>query len=347
MTVLVTGGTGFVGAHTVRALVDEGHDVRLVVRRPEQVPVSLALVGVDADAVDVRTSPITDRAEMARAASGCQAVVHAAAVYSWDPRKAQEMARTNAAATTAVLTGALDAGAERVVHVSSTVALSRREGGLVDRDAPVGNLDGSYITSKADSDRAVRAMQQAGAPIVRVHPSAQYGPGDPYLNPSNVLIRDILRGLYPMWPSGSLPWGDVRDTAATICAVIGGRGDGSPAWLTPSHNLADDGMRRALREVTGRRLPGVVLPGRTLGAVLGAARPLVKVLPSGVQLPLPQERSTELAAAGTVFDDSATVDLLGVLRRPLAASLAETVAWMVAVGHLTARQAGRVVRQTA
>lgn len=347
MTVLVTGGTGFVGAHTVRALVDEGHDVRLVVRRPEQVPVSLALVGVDADTVDVRTSSITDRAEMARAASGCDAVVHAAAVYSWDPRKAQEMERTNAAATTAVLTGALDAGAARVVHVSSTVALSRRGGGVVDRDAPTGDLDGSYITSKADSDRAVRAMQHAGAPIVRVHPCAQYGPGDPYLNPSNELIRDILRGLYPMWPTGSLPWGDVRDTAATISAVVGGRGDGAPAWLSPCYNLADDGMKQALRDVTGRRLPGVVLPGRALAGAIGLARPLVKVLPDAVQLPLPQERSTELAAAATVFDDSDTVDLLGVPRRPLDESLAETVAWMVAAGHLTPRQAGRVAGQSA
>jgi nucleoside-diphosphate-sugar epimerase len=277
---------------------------------------------------------------MARAAAGCEAVVHAAAVYSWDPRKADEMERTNAAATAAVLGGGLDAGVARIIHVSSTVALSRRAGGVVDRSAPPGDLGGSYIRSKVDSDRAVRAWQAEGAPIVRVHPCAQYGPHDPYLNPSNVLIRDILRGWYPMWPTGSLPWGDVRDTAATIAAVVDGRGDGGAAWLTPCHNLADDQMKQALREVTGRRLPGVVLPGRALGAVLGAARPLVKALPDGIQPPMPQEKSTELAAAGTVFDDSATVELLGVPRRPLPDALADTVRWMVAAGHLTAKQAG-------
>ncbi len=93
MRVLVTGGTGFVGAHTVKALVDAGHDVRMVVRRPEQVPVSLGLVGVvDPSALEVRTDPITDRAAMASAASG-STPVHAAAVYSWDPRRADEMER--------------------------------------------------------------------------------------------------------------------------------------------------------------------------------------------------------------------------------------------------------------
>ena len=46
------------------------------------------------------------------------------------------------------------------------------------------------------------------------------------------MIRDILRGLYPMWPSGSLPWGDVRDSAATIVAVLERPDDPGLAWLT-------------------------------------------------------------------------------------------------------------------
>lgn len=341
MRVLITGGTGFVGAHTVRALVDGGHDVRMVVRRPEQVPVSLRMVGVDPDVVEVRTEPITDRSAMARAAASCEAVVHAAAVYSWDPRRAEEMERTNAAATEAVLGGSVDAGVPRIVHVSSTVALSRRAGGTIDRTAPTGDIDGSYVRSKQDSDRAVRALQAEGAPIVRVHPCAQIGPGDPYVNPSNEMVRDILRGLYPMWTSGSLPWGDVRDSAATIAAVVDGRGDGGQAWITPCHNLADDGLKQALRSVTGRRLPGVVVPGRIIGPVIGSARPLIRRLPDTVQVPLPQEGSTALSTAGTVFDDTDTLALLGVPRRPLHESLSDTVRWMVGAGHLSAKQAGR------
>lgn len=340
MRILVTGGTGFVGAHTVRALVDGGHDVRLVVRRPGQVPVSLGLVDVDATSVEVRTDDITDRSAMAAAAAGCDAVVHAAAVYSWDPRRAEEMERTNAAATAAVLNGAVDAGARRIVHVSSTVALSRRAGGMVDGTAPEGDIEGSYVQSKVASDRTVRALQADGAPIVRVHPCAQIGPADPYLNPSNTLLRDILRGLYPVWPSGSLPWGDVRDTAAAITAVVEGRGDGRAAWISPCHNLADDQVIDALRTVTGRRLPAVVLPGRAMVRVVGSARPLMRVLPDRVTLPLPQEGSTAVVAAGTLFDDSATVAELGVPRSSLLDSVRDAVSWMVRAGHLPARAAG-------
>jgi hypothetical protein len=211
----------------------------------------------------------------------------------------------------------------------------------VDRSAPTGDLEGSYIRSKQDSDRKVRAMQAAGAPVVRVHPCGQIGPDDPYLNQSNVMIRDILRGLYPLWPTGGLPWGDARDTAATIAAVMAGRGDGAAAWISPCHNLADGRLIEVLRDLTGRRLPAVVLPGGALAATIRTTRPLVRALPGRISLPLPQEGATELAAAGNVFDDTATVDLLGVPRRELHESLGETLRWMVSAGHLSARQAGR------
>lgn len=341
MTVLVTGATGFVGAHTVRALLDDGQDVRLVVRRPEQVATSMTLVGVDPARVEYQVVDITDRGAMTDAARGCGTVVHAAAVYSWDARRAEDMTRTNVAATEAVVRGGLDAGAGLVVHVSSTVALSRRGGGVVDRDAGPGDLPGSYTRSKVESDMGVRALQAAGAPVVRVHPCAQIGPFDPYLNASNLMVRDILCSLYPMWPTGSLPWGDVRDTAATIAAVVAGRGDGHPAWITPCHNLGDAELIGALRTVTGRRLVTAVLPGSVMVPVVTAARPLIRVLPDGIRLPLPQEGSMELVRSGTRFDDEATVSLLGVGRRSLVDSLRDTVRWMVDSGHLSARRAGR------
>lgn len=121
--VLVTGGTGFVGSHAVRALVRSGHHVRLLARRPEQVPVSLAPHAVMAD--DVVAGDVTDPRCVAAALEGCDAVVHAAAVYSLDPRRRDEVLRTNELATELVLGSAVEAGVDPVVHVSSTVALAR------------------------------------------------------------------------------------------------------------------------------------------------------------------------------------------------------------------------------
>jgi len=70
MRVLVTGGSGFVGSHSVKALVEHGHDVRLLVRSPGKAPGDVAHVVGD----------VTDRDAVHRALEGCDAVLHAANV---------------------------------------------------------------------------------------------------------------------------------------------------------------------------------------------------------------------------------------------------------------------------
>jgi nucleoside-diphosphate-sugar epimerase len=137
MKVLVTGGTGFVGAHTVAAAALAGHDVRLLVRRPEQVDVSLAPLGVQVR--DIVVGDALDEQAVARALDGCEAVVHAAAVFSFDTRRAAEMLRTNLRTTELVLRQAVAQGLDPVVHVSSTVALIRY-GGTAAR-LPLGDIE--------------------------------------------------------------------------------------------------------------------------------------------------------------------------------------------------------------
>src|SRR6266536_214253 len=72
--VLVTGGTGLVGSHTAAAIVRAGHDVRLLVRRPEQVPASLGPLGLEVS--DVVVGDVLDERAVSRAVEGCAAVVH-------------------------------------------------------------------------------------------------------------------------------------------------------------------------------------------------------------------------------------------------------------------------------
>jgi dihydroflavonol-4-reductase len=124
MRILVTGGTGFVGSHAVAALTRGGHDVRLLVRRPEQVSASLSALRVDV--ADVAVGDVLDADAVSLAVEGCAAVVHAAAIFSLDPRRAEEMRRTNVRATELVLDSAAERGLTPVVHVSTTVALIRR-----------------------------------------------------------------------------------------------------------------------------------------------------------------------------------------------------------------------------
>ncbi|CME47388.1 oxidoreductase [Mycobacterium tuberculosis] len=95
MRVLVTGGTGFVGGWTAKAIADAGHSVRFLVRNPARLKTSVAKLGVDVS--DFAVADISDRDSVREALNGCDAVVHSAALVATDPRETSRMLSTNMA----------------------------------------------------------------------------------------------------------------------------------------------------------------------------------------------------------------------------------------------------------
>ena len=163
MKVLVTGGTGFVGAHSVAALVSQGHQVRLLVRSPDRVARSLSPLG----AADVESvvGDVTDQQSVDEAMAGCDAVLHAAAVYTTDPRAASRIQSTNVRAAEIVLGAAVRTGLDPVVHVSSYTALlpPQPPGTVLTPDSPVTRPVGTYARSKAESEQ-IAPLPGAGRP---------------------------------------------------------------------------------------------------------------------------------------------------------------------------------------
>ena len=94
MRVMVTGATGYVAAHSVKALLEAGHKVRLLVRGPAKASAVLGALGIDG-ALDCVRGDMTDEAAVIEALDGCQAVLHCAAVVTTDPRRIDEMLYAN------------------------------------------------------------------------------------------------------------------------------------------------------------------------------------------------------------------------------------------------------------
>jgi dihydroflavonol-4-reductase len=169
MRVLITGGTGFVGSHTVAAVVRAGHEVRLFVRRPERVSAALAPFGIhEADPV---TGDVLDRASVQAAVEGCDAIINAAAVYSLDPGEAKTALATNARAAEIVLEAAAEARLDPIVHVSSYVALLPSRHAL-GPNSPIGIGAPAYPRSKAQAELIARRHQAEGAPVVTTYPGS-------------------------------------------------------------------------------------------------------------------------------------------------------------------------------
>lgn len=336
MRVLVTGGTGFVGSHTVAALAAGGHHIRLLVRSPDRIAPALRPLGLG-EPVDHVVGDVTDRDSVERALDGCDAVVHAAAVYSLDSRAYRAIARTNLRGAETVLAAAVRHGCDPVVHVSSTVALLQRRA-TITADSPLSTARGVYVQSKAASEAVARRLQDDGAPIVIVHPGGVFGPHDPHLGDQVHRLRDVLRGRYPMWPSGGHHQVDVRDVARLHAAVIT-PGAGPRRYIVPGHHVDGRTMFNTLQTVTGRRLPHVIVPAQTILPFAWVASAAQRVLP--VHLPAEYEGAL-VTGYDTRYDDSPARRELGLQPRPLVDTYRDTVRWLYHAGWLTARQAGTV-----
>lgn len=198
----VKGGTGFVGSHTVAALVGAGHDVRMLVRRPNGVAPALEPLGVDPNSVEVALADMTDRSAIEAGLDGCDAV-HAASVYSFDPSRADEIARVNAQGVRHVLESAVYAGLDPIVHVSSTLALIHdgNPGQVLSPDTPPGNSPHPYSSSKAWQESFARNLQDEGHPVVNTNPG---GCGGPMIRTtaSHSSSREHACAAWPRWCHG-------------------------------------------------------------------------------------------------------------------------------------------------
>jgi len=328
MKILVTGGTGFVGSHVTVALLEAGHDVRVLVRRPEQVATTFAPHGATPD--DVVVGDVLDAGSVRSALAGCDAVVHAAAVFSFDPRRAGEMLATNEDAARIVLGEAVEAGCDPVVHISSTVVLTRYGG--TGPELPLGDIDLPYSQSKIASEKVARELQARGAPVVIVYPGAVYGPHDPYTGEQAARLGWLVRGLFPLWPTGGLHAVDVRDVAEVVAAVmVAGRGP--RRYVVPGHHVTGRELFGTVGAIIGRRRLLVPLPARIASTSTRAIDAVQSRLPAGWRYPADHE-GAEIGPRDTRFDTSAAQRDLGVSPRPFADSIRDTISWMVDAGHL-------------
>jgi nucleoside-diphosphate-sugar epimerase len=341
--VCVTGGTGFVGAHSVAAILLAGHRVRLLVRDGSAVRRALEPLGIPTEAisgaVELVHGDVLDEEAVARAVRGADTVLHAAGVYTFDSRRRGDMARTNESGTAIVLEQARRAAVRRTVHVSTVGALFPASGPL-DADTPVGEAHEPYLASKAAAERVARRHQDDGDPVVITYPPALLGPNDPRIGDQTGRLRDTLRGLTPIWPAGGFPLGDVRDTAALHASLVGGAGPGR--YFGPGRYVLTGEYLETLRAVTGRRLPAVRLPARALLPVGAFASALRRVWPWHI----PAEYGAILTCA-CATPVRGTAPTGGVDARPLAETLVDTVGWLYRAGLISDRAAGRVADREA
>ena len=272
MRVLITGGTGFVGGWTAKAICDAGHSVRFLVRNPDKLQTTVAKLGVDVS--DFAVADIVDRVAVREALQGCDAVVHSAALVATDPRQTPEMLATNMQGAQNVLGQSVELGLDPIVHVSSFTALFHPDLETLTADLPVvGGTDG-YGTSKAQVEIYARGLQDAGAPVNITYPGMVLGPpvGDQF-GEAGEGVRAALQ-MHAI-PGRSAAWliVDVRDLAALHAALLE-PGRGPRRYTAGGHRVPAADLANLIGEVAGTPMVAVPIPDtalRVAGAVLDRA----------------------------------------------------------------------------
>jgi dihydroflavonol-4-reductase len=321
MRVLVTGGTGFVGGWTAKAIADAGHSIRFLVRDPARLKTSVAQLGVDVS--DFAVGDISDRVSVREALQGCDAVVHSAALVATDPRETSRMLSTNMSGAQNVLGQAVELGLDPIIHVSSFTALFQPKLEVLRADLPVvGGTDG-YGQSKAQVEIYARGLQDAGAPVNITYPGMVLGPpvGEQY-GEAGEGVRSLL-SLHVV-PGRGAAWliVDARDLAALHVALLE-PGRGPRRYMAGGRRVPVSELASMFREIADTPMLAVPIPDtmiRAAGAVLDKAGPL---------LPF----STPFTAAGMQYytqmpssDDSPSERELGIVYRDPRDTVADTVA---------------------
>jgi dihydroflavonol-4-reductase len=328
MTILVTGGAGFIGSHLVRRLLDQGEKVR-VLERPEAAVGHLPL-----DRIDVVRADIRDRPAVEQAVRGCREVYHLAAnPHLWTQRRGL-FRQVNYLGAVNVLEASLAAGVRRVLHTSTESILTRaRQTGPIAEDQHVaaGDVIGAYCRSKYLAERHALRLARAGAPVVVVNPTLPVGPGDLGRSPPTQMILDFCRGKRREYLEAELNLIDVRDVAEGMVRAVE-RGRPGRRYLLGHENLS---IRQVFDLLAG--LTGLPRPYRRVPYFVALTAAYVSEWVADVfthRPPAATVTGVKLTRRVMHFDARRSLAELGLGPRPVAESLAETVAWFRAAGWL-------------
>lgn len=326
MHVFVTGATGFVGFHTVKALLAAGHSVHLGVRNAEKMQQLYGRHGIEIKHYTV--GQITDRVSVGAALDECDAVVHTAALVSNKLVDVDRMHQVNVLGTQCVIGGAVERGIKAIVYISSAVVLWNPSLSRIDESTPIALATTAYARTKVEAEQYVEELCNKGAKITLIYPPGIIGPDDPGLSESNEALQFLIKKFH-VDTGGGLQLIDVRELAAAIVQLLEQRKSGR--YLISGHHVTWRNLGNLLADAVSQPIRRVPIPAPILRGMGAIVETLNKIVPLNV--PMSRE-STALATRWVVNDDSKVHKELGIEYRPLHETLKDVVSWLVKEGHL-------------
>ena len=319
--VFLSGATGFIGRHVLRALRLAGYQVRALVRG----------AGTGIEDAETVAGDLRNPGDLLPALRGCRYLVHCAALYSFAPRDRAALQSVNVQGTAGLLESARIAGVERAVVTSSgaTVGPARSDGlPATEGQWAAGGAHSAYHRSKREQEYVTLA---ARVPAVLVLPTTTVGPGDSKPTPTGQLILDFARGrVFAAAPPGGANLVAVEDVAQAHVLALE-RGRSRERYLIGGENLSFDEVWALLAAATGRPAPRWRVP-YSLAVLIGSIdEARCRILPHArPRVPL---EGVHMSVQRMYVDCSKARTELGYAPGPVGDALARAVAWFRSHGY--------------
>ncbi|HET7588702.1 MAG TPA: NAD-dependent epimerase/dehydratase family protein [Solirubrobacterales bacterium] len=265
MKVFVTGGTGFIGGEVVRQLRERGDEVVCLVRSPGKA------AGLRELGCELASGDLGDERAIRQGMEGCEAVIHAAAVYEVGipPSQRPAMREANVGGTERVLGVALELKIPKVVYVSTVGVFGNTRGRIVDEsyEHPADSFTSAYEETKWEAHQVAKRLIGEGLPCVIVQPGGVYGPGD--TSSVGQLLDQFLSGKMPLMPFPELGicLTHVADIAGGILLALD-KGKAGEAYVISGPATTMKEAIGVVAALTGRKPPRGAIPTPLMKAMI-------------------------------------------------------------------------------
>lgn len=217
--ILVTGGTGFLGAYIIKHLVEQGLAVRAIRRNSSKMPSFIPSAILEK--IEWVNGDILDVISLEEAMEGVDAIIHSAAKVSFEPREKREMFEINIEGTANVVNTAIEKNIRRFIHISSVAALGRTASSETvneEKQWQDSKLNTCYAISKYKAEMEVWRAMGEGLNAAIVNPSTILGYGD--WNSSSCAIFKSVYDKLPYYTTGINGFVYVEDVARATVQLL-------------------------------------------------------------------------------------------------------------------------------
>jgi dihydroflavonol-4-reductase len=325
MRALVLGGSGFIGANVVRALLARGFAVR-VLRRANSDTRSLREIQQDIELVE---GDLREPDTIAHALVGCQALFHCAGYLPYAGGNVEAQVTAGFRQMRNVIEAAKKSRVEKIVYTSaySTIGPAREKGRFANESDPYepSPKDHVYLQVKSAMEQAaMRAAYQEALPITVLNPTACFGPYDTRPITGNLFIL-YKKYPFPFYPLGVVNAVDVRDVAEAHVAALEKARPGD-RYLLGHVNLSGRGLAQLACRVMKIMAPFVPAPFPLMYALASFSESSVADKPG--RFPLVASAFVAQLQRGFALNTNRAVQALGMPQSPLERAMWDHIQWM-------------------